>query len=54
MHAESSATEEFANAYLSAASPGFHSDAGVPAMVTPVTPAAAQYVVQGSTICLMC
>ena len=54
MQLETSATEEFANAFLGDAAPGFHSDAGVPAMVTPVTPAAAQFVVQGSTICLIC
>lgn len=51
---EATRVEEFANAFLSDARPGFHTDADVPAMVTPVTPSVVTYVVQGSTICLIC
>jgi hypothetical protein len=51
---ESVATQEFANSVLAGAAPGFHSDSDVPAMATPATPTAAQFVVQGSTICLVC
>ncbi|MGW7096318.1 cypemycin family RiPP [Streptomyces sp. NPDC054874] len=48
---ESMATQEFANSVLAGAVPGFHSDAETPAMATP---AVAQFVIQGSTICLVC
>ncbi|MDT0379534.1 cypemycin family RiPP [Streptomyces sp. DSM 42041] len=51
---ESIATQEFANSVLSTAAPGFHSDSETPAMATPATPTAAQFVIQGSTICLVC
>ncbi|MEV5882774.1 cypemycin family RiPP [Streptomyces sp. NPDC052020] len=51
---EAVAAQEFANSVLSGAAPGFHSDSQVPAMVTPATPTVAQYVIQGSTICLVC
>lgn len=51
---ESIETQEFANSVLSGAAPGFHSDSEIPAMATPATPAAAQFVIQGSTICLVC
>ncbi|SCK51299.1 hypothetical protein H181DRAFT_04641 [Streptomyces sp. WMMB 714] len=51
---ESVATQEFANSVLAGAAPGFYSDSDVPAMATPATPTAAQFVVQGSTICLVC
>ncbi|CAM5258089.1 cypemycin family RiPP [Streptomyces griseus] len=48
---ESMATQDFANSVLAGAVPGFHSDAETPAMATP---AVAQFVIQGSTICLVC
>ncbi|WP_183091680.1 cypemycin family RiPP [Streptomyces radicis] len=51
---ESIATQEFANGVLRDAAPGFHSDSEIPAMATPATPTAAQFVIQGSTICLVC
>ncbi|MFE3598687.1 cypemycin family RiPP [Streptomyces sp. NPDC059096] len=51
---ESLATQEFANSVLGGAAPGFHSDSEIPAMATPATPTAAQFVIQGSTICLVC
>ncbi|MET8983774.1 cypemycin family RiPP [Streptomyces sp. NPDC004539] len=52
--AEALAAQEFANSVLSLAVPGFHADCETPAMATPATPAAAQFVIQGSTICLVC
>ncbi|WP_369213376.1 cypemycin family RiPP [Streptomyces flavofungini] len=51
---EALAAQEFANTILSGAAPGFHSDCETPAMATPATPTAAQFVIQGSTICLVC
>jgi hypothetical protein len=51
---ESMDAQEFANSVLSKAAPGFHSDSEIPAMATPATPTAAQFVIQGSTICLVC
>ncbi|MBT2900936.1 MULTISPECIES: cypemycin family RiPP [unclassified Streptomyces] len=48
---ESMATQDFANSALVGAVPGFHSDPETPAMATP---AVAQFVIQGSTICLVC
>ncbi|WP_371602664.1 cypemycin family RiPP [Streptomyces sp. NBC_01220] len=48
---ESTATQDFANSALVGAVPGFHSDPETPAMATPVV---AQFVIQGSTICLIC
>ncbi|MEV1045682.1 cypemycin family RiPP [Streptomyces sp. NPDC049916] len=51
---ESLETQEFANSVLGGAAPGFHSDSEIPAMATPATPTAAQFVIQGSTICLVC
>ncbi|MFC7813888.1 MULTISPECIES: cypemycin family RiPP [unclassified Streptomyces] len=51
---EALAAQEFANSVLDGAAPGFHADAQTPAMVTPATPTAAQFVIQGSTICLVC
>lgn len=51
---EAVAAQEFANSVLGGAAPGFHSDSQVPAMVTPATPGAVQFVIQGSTICLVC
>nr|QBA31011.1 SinA [Streptomyces sp.] len=53
-HPESLAAQEFANTALGAATPGFHADCETPAMATPATPTAAQFVIQGSTICLVC
>ncbi|MFJ2936373.1 cypemycin family RiPP [Streptomyces sp. NPDC087219] len=52
--AEALAAQDFANTVLSAAAPGFHADCETPAMATPATPTVAQFVVQGSTICLVC
>ncbi|MYS11282.1 cypemycin family RiPP [Streptomyces sp. SID6041] len=52
--AEALAAQDFANSMLSAAGPGFHADCETPAMATPATPTVAQFVVQGSTICLVC
>jgi hypothetical protein len=49
--------EAFANSSLRAATAGVRSDSTIPAMTTPTvafTPTAAQYVVAGSTICLVC
>ncbi len=54
MTTETIAAQDFANAALSGAAPGFHAAADTPAMTTPATPTAAQFVVQGSTICLVC
>ncbi|MEU5976244.1 cypemycin family RiPP [Streptomyces sp. NPDC047315] len=54
MRPESLATQDFANSVLSAAGPGFHSDSEIPAMATPATPTVAQFVIQGSTVCLVC
>jgi hypothetical protein len=51
---ESLAAQEFANSVLGGAAPGFHADAETPAMATPATPTAVQFVIQGSTICLVC
>ncbi|MEV7865602.1 cypemycin family RiPP [Streptomyces sp. NPDC088124] len=51
---EALAAQDFANTVLGGAAPGFHSDCETPAMATPATPAAAQFVIQGSTICLVC
>ncbi|WP_461026556.1 cypemycin family RiPP [Streptomyces sparsus] len=51
---EALAAQDFANTVLSGAAPGFHSDCETPAMATPATPTAAQFVIQGSTICLVC
>ncbi|MCB8902778.1 MULTISPECIES: cypemycin family RiPP [unclassified Streptomyces] len=52
--AEALAAQDFANTVLSAAAPGFHADCETPAMATPATPTVAQFVIQGSTICLVC
>ncbi len=51
---EALAAQDFANTVLSGSAPGFHSDCETPAMATPATPTAAQFVIQGSTICLVC
>ncbi|MFF2375312.1 cypemycin family RiPP [Streptomyces xiamenensis] len=51
---ETIAAQEFANSVLCTAAPGFHSDSETPAMATPATPTAVQFVIQGSTICLVC
>ncbi|MGW7353425.1 cypemycin family RiPP [Streptomyces sp. NPDC054784] len=51
---EAMAAQEFANSVLVGGVPGFHSDSEIPAMATPATPTAAQFVIQGSTICLVC
>ncbi|MFJ2767602.1 cypemycin family RiPP [Streptomyces sp. NPDC087300] len=51
---EAMAAQDFANTVLSGAAPGFHADCETPAMATPATPTAAQFVIQGSTICLVC
>lgn len=54
MQLESVAVEEFANVTADVSAPGFHADGSVPAMVCPAAYTAAQFVVQGSTICLAC
>lgn len=57
MNNESRDVQNFANTAQRFADPGFRTDASVPAMTTPtvaLTPAAAEYVVAGSTICLIC
>lgn len=46
--------QAFANASMRDASPGFFADGSVPAMTTPLAVAAAEFVVVGSTICLVC
>ncbi|WGH94088.1 cypemycin family RiPP [Auritidibacter ignavus] len=58
MSIEIDIVQQFANETFKEATPGFVTAAETPAMatpgVTPATPHAAQYVVQGSTICLIC
>ncbi|MFI9122954.1 cypemycin family RiPP [Streptomyces bikiniensis] len=54
VHPEVLAAQDFANTVLEGAVPGFHSNCETPAMATPATPTVAQFVIQGSTICLVC
>lgn len=57
MNTEILDVEAFANSSLRGASSGLRSDSTVPAMTTPTvafTPTAAQFVVAGSTVCLVC
>jgi|GEM_PF-7099797 len=46
--------EAFANQHMADASAGYRTDSMTPAMTTPVTYSVAIYVIQGSTICLIC
>ncbi len=52
MRSEICTVQDFANTSMGAAVPGFQADSKTPAMATPIY--AAQFVVQGSTICLVC
>ncbi|WP_368630342.1 cypemycin family RiPP [Kocuria carniphila] len=54
MMAETTDVQAFANSTLSMAAPGFIAESEAPALATPATPTAAQFVIQGSTICLVC
>lgn len=57
MLAETLEVQEFANGMMRTAKAGYHTDGSIPAMTTPTvvfTPAAVEYVVAGSTICLVC
>lgn len=54
MQSEVLEVQEFANQMLRHAEPGMRGDASNPAMTTPAFVTAAQFVIQGSTICLIC
>lgn len=54
MQSEILEVQAFANAALSSAEAGARADASIPAMTTPTVVVAAEYVVAGSTICLIC
>ncbi|MBM7412521.1 hypothetical protein JOE38_002344 [Clavibacter michiganensis] len=54
MRNETLEVQDFANQMLRTAEPGLRNDVGTPAMTTPAFVTAAQFVVQGSTICLIC
>ncbi|MCJ1707115.1 cypemycin family RiPP [Microbacterium sp. VKM Ac-2923] len=54
MQAEILDVQAFANQEMRCAMPGAQGDATNPAMTTPAFVTAAQFVVQGSTICLVC
>lgn len=54
MQSEILEVQVFANSTLSAAEAGARADAAIPAMTTPTVIVAAEYVVAGSTICLIC
>lgn len=57
MSIETLEVEGFANSMMSSTAAGFSADRDIPAMTTPtvtLTPGAAEYVIAGSTICLIC
>ncbi|WIB67587.1 cypemycin family RiPP [Curtobacterium sp. MCBD17_035] len=54
MNSEVLEVQAFANTALSSAEAGARADASIPAMTTPTIVAAAEFVVAGSTICLIC
>ncbi|WP_374043684.1 cypemycin family RiPP [uncultured Corynebacterium sp.] len=54
MISENLEVENFANTAMLSPSAGFATDSATPAMTTPTTPTAAQFVIYGSTICLIC
>ncbi|SDZ55813.1 cypemycin family RiPP [Herbiconiux ginsengi] len=54
MQSEVLEVQEFANQMMRHAEPGMRGDASNPAMTTPAFVTAAQFVIQGSTICLIC
>lgn len=54
MKTKEMSAQEFANTVMFDAAPGFQAESQTPAMATPATPTVAQFVIQGSTICLVC
>lgn len=57
MKSELLEVQNFVNATMGSAEAGFHADGSIPAMTTPTvifTPTAVQYIIVGSTICLVC
>ncbi|WP_146076708.1 cypemycin family RiPP [Rathayibacter tritici] len=54
MNSEVLEVQTFANAALSSVEAGARTDGSIPAMTTPTVVVATEYVVAGSTVCLIC